>query len=133
MSQSNSFKFKGTVDVAVTTALTDLLGTTGQVLGNQNPGCIVNLEIQNTGANDFTDFSIQIQDHPDGEFYDWLTGTDFTSTSNPDMLDCSVDPRTLVAGTRSHIVFRVRSAYAFKCKAKRTSATTATALGNVRS
>jgi hypothetical protein len=133
----NSMKFKGDVNVAVGASLAEILtfsagSVLAMVLGNQNPGQIVDIEVQNTGANAFTDFRIQLQDHLEGEFYDYLLAADFVSPSNSNMLFSSSDPSILAGGAKAHITFRVNSAYAFKVLAKRTSATTATVMGNAR-
>lgn len=135
---NQSYKFKGsstTVGAALTDLFSDLVGVNvNLVLGNiLGGGCIVNMEVQNGGAGDFTDFAILVQDHPDGVFYNWLVAADFISTNNPDMLYCSTDLSVLAAGTKGHIVFRTRAAYAFKAQAKRTNATTGLILGNIRS
>lgn len=117
----------------VAAALTDLLGTSGAVIANELPGDVVNLEVQNTGANAFTDFVIRLKDHASGSFYDYISGADLISTTNANVLYWSVDLRTLAGGATGHIIFRCHSAYALQIQAKRTTTTTAVVLGNVRS
>lgn len=117
---------------AVGAALTDLLGSSGAVIGNELAGGIVNLEIQNTGVNAFTDFVVRLKDHASGSFYDYLLAADFTSSTNANMLFASVAPGTLAGGATAHVIFRCHAAYAIQVQAKRTSATTAVILGNGR-
>lgn len=116
----------------VAASLTDLLGTNGAVISNEIGGVVVNMEVQNTGANDFTDFVIQLKDHASGVFYNYLVAADFISTTNYNMIACSTALDVLAAGTKGHIIFRIHGAYAIQAQAKRTTTTTAVILANGR-
>jgi hypothetical protein len=100
-----------------TTVTTALLDVYTVVLGYL-AGQIVNLEIA-TITQALNGFTIQLQDHPAGEFYDFLVDADFDSTTNSNMLHCSATgPHELPAGSKAHVHFRSNGAYAFKCRAK---------------
>lgn len=120
------------ISTIVGAALTDMLGTAGAVIGNELPGGVINMEIQNTGANALTDFVVRLQDHPSGEFYDFLLAADFTSSTNANMLFASVAPGTLASGAKAHVIFRCHAAYAIQVQAKRTTTTNVTILANGR-
>lgn len=131
---NRSFKYKGD-DTAVTAALTDIAvlgGLVGAVLGDMVGGQIINMEVQNNGANAFTDFRIRLKDHPDGEWYDYLLAADFASPNNSNMIFASVDPSTLAGGAKSHIIFRCNAAWAVNVQAKRTLAASGRVLLNCR-
>ena len=116
---SSSFKLTSTASGITSTAAT--IGTAIVIRGWQS---VVNLEIENSGSAALTDFLIELQDHPDGEFYDFLSGTDY-ATGTDDMLFCtSTVPNTLAASGKAHVIFRTWSAYAMRFQA--TCATTTT-------
>jgi hypothetical protein len=122
------FSFEGT-STTVAASLTSL----GEfALPPHNAGGVVSLEIENTGANAFTDFRIQVRDHPSGELYDYLTAADIIDSLNVNMLFYSVDPSTLASGAKAHIKFRTNGAYSIQPQAKRTTTTTAIVRGTAQ-
>lgn len=119
------FPFKSSV-VEVGTEFTTLLEQQVVTRGNQEGFDVVNLEIENTGdTNAFSDLKIQLQDHPDGEFYDYLIASDFATAGHPNIPFVSVTaPDTLGDGETTHLIFKTHGAYAFKVLAKVASGTT---------
>jgi hypothetical protein len=78
---------------------------------------VFNIELVNSGAPPLANFYIDLQDHPDGEFYAFLSGTDFAGDMT-DLMFCSTTvPNTLAGGGTAHVIFRVHSAYAVRFRA----------------
>ena len=118
---NSGYKIEGVV-TSVTTAYTVLVTSTA---GSQRGGGeIVNLEVVNLGATAFSNLKIQLRDHPNGEWYDYLGASDFASSSNFNMLFSTVGPDTLAGGAKGHICFRVNSADGWRVAAEVGSGTT---------
>jgi hypothetical protein len=83
----------------------------------------IRLEIDNTGAQALADFKMQLKDHPSGEWYDFLSGTDWASPGD-DMNFASTGLISCAAGAKAHAQVRIGSAYAFRFQAKAAAATT---------
>lgn len=90
----------------------------------------VGLEIQNTGATAFTAFAVQVLNHPDGTYADYITAwTAATST----LLFISANAATLAGGATAYAQILVLGAYAIRVRATVGSGTTtAIVLANVR-
>lgn len=84
----------------------------------------IQLRITNEdGAIALADFAVQVQASSGGAWLDYLTSTDFTDTSNRNVLWCYSDPRTLAASTETELHIRVNGAYAVRIKAASASST----------
>lgn len=84
------------------------------------------IEISNTGANPTTAFSVQVQDHPDGEFYTILSGSDFGTLPDNDFLTFSSTntPDALAAGAKAHLHINMNGLFAIRFQATSTLGTT---------
>lgn len=95
---------------------------------------IMNLEIENAGdTNALTDFKIQLTDHPDGEWYTYLGGADFSSTtiSNLRFVSTAV-PNTLAAAGFSHVHARLNGACGLRLLASCAAGTTVEVRGSLK-
>jgi hypothetical protein len=88
------------------------------------------LEVENAvGGQALSGFTVQIKDHPAGEFYTFLTGADFDSTVISNMLYASTTgPHELGADAKAHTHIRLNGAYAFRLLAKTASGTATVSL-----
>lgn len=66
------------------------------VVGASSPGNVVAMEIDNTQASlaATIGFKIQLQDHPNGEWYDYLADADWDANNNANVLFASAPGRT---------------------------------------
>ena len=85
-------------------------------------GTFLNIEVKNVGQapNNATlnHFKIQLQDHVSGDWYDYLSDTDFQSLVNPNVLFCTtVIPQTLAAGAQAHVHVRINAAASVRIQA----------------
>jgi hypothetical protein len=76
------------------------------------------LEIVNGAAAAMADFKIQAQDNDNGEWYDYLTSTDFTAGVGSNLLFISARPDTLTAGAKAHLHVRSNGIRSFRFAAK---------------
>lgn len=68
---------------------------------------LIALEIDNSaGQSALSLFKIQAQDHESGEWYDYLTTTEFAAGIADNILFVSANPQTLANGSRAHVHFR---------------------------
>ena len=68
---------------------------------------IVALEIDNSvGGSALSVWKIQAQDAEGGEWYDYLTTTDFAAGAANNLLFVSANPASLAQGSRAHVHFR---------------------------
>lgn len=91
----------------------------------------VSLQVANTGAA-LTDFIVQLQDSESGAWYNYLSGTDWASTTNPAMQFSSTAVNTLASGSTGHVHFRINGANGFRIVATTGSSTSVTVVGNVK-
>lgn len=89
------------------------------------------IEISNDGANATTAFSLQVQDHPNGEFYTVLSGSDFASLPDNDFLRfCTSNvPNSLASAAKSHIRINANGINAVRLTATSTLGTTVSVRG----
>lgn len=112
------------------TVTTDL--TQVAVLTGLEGDAVLNMEITNTGAtNALADFSVELKDHPSGEYYTYVAGaTTPTWTTTQSAVTMGIfpfvsgAPLTLAALATAHIILRVYGAWAIRIKAKSAAATT---------
>lgn len=107
------------------TFTTTIAATTGGVLSSTiklgGLGPLLNLEIDNDDATDaVTAFEVQLQDHPLGAWYTYLSGTDWQSTSISNMLFATTTstyrPNDVGATKQAHAHIRINAAYAIRFK-----------------
>lgn len=120
-------------DAAVIPAMTTEVTTDETVIGEfklWGTSGRVNLEIQNTGG-DLSDFAIYLKDHEDGEFYEFLSGTDFDSTSLVSLqFATATGPHELSDGEKAHIIVDCGAAVRVQLRATSASTSQVTVLGN---
>ena len=85
-------------------------------------GTFLNVEVKNVGVNpnnaSLNHFKVQLQDHVSGDWYDYLSDTDFQSLVNPNVLFCTtVIPQTLAAGAQAHVHVRINAAASVRIQA----------------
>ena len=85
-------------------------------------GTFLNVEVKNVGVNpnnaSLNHFKVQLQDHVSGDWYDYLSDTDFQSLVNPNVLFCTtVIPQTLAAGAQAHVQVRINAAASVRIQA----------------
>lgn len=113
-----SFETSGAAEVGTSATTIVTLQTRGM------PGEL-SFELDNiTGGQALTTFVMQAQDHQNGEWYDYLSGTDWMSSGITNMLFSSTDPTTLASGSKSHHKVLVRAAWAIRFQATVASSTT---------
>lgn len=104
--ESPSFVAMGGGDVDILTITVGIVGV----------GQVCSFEVENqTGGSSLTDFKIWLKDHPNGEWYSYLAGTDFDSTTNRNMLFAtSSGPHEVAANSKAHCHFFFNGAYGIK-------------------
>ena len=141
----NNFAFTGaaTVDTNYTTLATVIVGrdsafdsTSSTNLGARPRGYQVNFEIANASGQALSDTRIQLQDHPDGEWYSYVGGADFTTaTLAGNVLFATQTQKVTTAATANsgHAHVRINAAYSFRIQTKLAAASgTVTVYGNIR-
>ena len=94
-------------------------------------GAVANIEIENTGDNALTDFRVLLQDHPGGEWYAFVGGTDFLAPFAVGVRWVSATPpHTLPAGQKAHLHIEGLAANGIKLQAASTAGTEVAARGN---
>lgn len=78
---------------------------------------LAQIEVYNAGASALSDFQIEVRDHPSGEWYDYLAGSDFQSSGIANLrfsgpVDATVD--TLASLARAHLQVRFNGADAVR-------------------
>jgi hypothetical protein len=91
-------------------------------------GTFLNIEVSNVGVNPnnaaLNHFKVQLRDHVSGDWYDYLTDSDFQSLVNPNVLFCTtVIPQTLAAGAQAHMHIRINGAASVRLQASVASGT----------
>lgn len=86
---------------------------------------MANIEVHNAaGGSALSGFKVQLKAHPEGEWYDYLEGADFDSTTNTNMLFAtSTGPHELGADARAQCIIRITAAHAVRLLAKVASST----------
>ena len=103
--------FETPESVTVTTAFTSLAEITGL---DRQP--YLNVEIENPHATKaWSDFKCQIQDHPDGEWYDYVTTWAALSER---LLVVTGAPATLAGLAFAHATLFIGAAYGIRFQAK---------------
>lgn len=83
----------------------------------------ISLEVCNTGTADLTAFMVLV--HSGGQGWaPYLSGTDWSSTTNAAMEWCSLTPATLAAGRTAHLRFDVYGSRGFRVIASCGTSTT---------
>ena len=85
-------------------------------------GTFLNIEVKNVGQAPnnaaLNHFKVQLQDHVSGDWYDYLSDTDFQSLVSPNVLFCTtVIPQTLAAGAQAHVHVRINAAASVRIQA----------------
>jgi len=109
-------QFKTPDFVTVTTSYTTIIE-----VWPEGQADVVNAEVESAAASAaaLSSFKMQLKDHKDGEWYDFLTDAEFEAVDKKAMLFCSpTDPDDLAAGEKSHIQVLVRAAYGARFQAK---------------
>ena len=121
-------QFEQTTAVTVTTTITDIYTINlSPSKDSVNDVCVV--EVQNAGNGTLNNFIIYLQDHPNGEFYSFLSGIHFDAASNTNMLFASdVGPHELPSGAKAHVHFRYNGVIAIKFSASTGSGTASVTL-----
>jgi hypothetical protein len=80
----------------------------------------LNIEVENiAGGSALNSFVIKVQDHPGGEFYNFLGDTDFDRDDLINMrYSTATGPHELPAGQKAHVHVLINSAHAFQLWAK---------------
>lgn len=87
------------------------------------------IEISNDGANATTAFSLQVQDHPHGEFYTVLSGSDFGTPNIFLQYSSTNSPASLTSNSKAHLRLNLNGIYAMRLIATSTSGTTISVRG----
>jgi hypothetical protein len=78
----------------------------------------VNVEVVNAlGGSTLSAFSVELQDHPEGEWYSYLSGADFDAASGNLTFVTTTGPQELPANAKAHAHINPRAAYAIRFKA----------------
>lgn len=68
-------------------------------------------------TRNMSSFVIQLQDHPEGEFYDYLSDADFDSTAIVSMLFATTaGPHEVTANNKAHAIVELGAPYAVKLR-----------------
>lgn len=107
---------------------TETIGTSSADIGEpivlSGLASIINFEVSPDGG-DLSAFVVQTQEHPQGEFHDFLSGADFDSTTNANMLwATTTGPQEIGDGNVAAAHVRINAAYAVKFKATASAANT---------
>jgi hypothetical protein len=101
---------------------------------------VLNIEVENDGdsANALDGFKLELQDHPGGEFYDYLVSSsagsgDFGSSLSNLPFVTSTGPHEIGAGAKAHFTARVHAAHKARLKAKSAGNSDVKARGTVLS
>jgi hypothetical protein len=91
-------------------------------------GSLLNIEVSNVGISPnnaaMNHFKVQLRDHVSGDWYDYLSDSDFQSLVNPNVLFCTtVIPQTLAAGAQAHMHIRINAAASVRVQASVASGT----------
>lgn len=108
-------------NVSVTSTFTTVMDV--NLAGAQN---VLRAEVLNDpgSAGNLVDFKVQLRDHPSGELYDYIGGSDF-SGSLPNMSFVTIGgPQSLAPNETAHFAINVRAADLVRLLAR--AATTAT-------
>lgn len=118
------FEHQMTIAPTVTTTVSQVLLNYQALRGS--------VEISNDGdTNALTGFDVQCQDHPDGEFYTVLSGSDFGTPNDFMVYSSSNSPATLAEGTKAHLRLNLNGIFALRFQATSTSGTKVTVRGGV--
>lgn len=100
--------------ISATTALNTPAAADTIVVDGQ---ALVNFEVDNAAAAAVNSFIVQLQDHINGEWYNYLGGADFATNSANMLFSSSTGPQATAGGGKAHASIRVNGAYAmrFKC------------------
>ena len=107
--------------------LSGIRGTTGTL----------NIEVEVAGGGDALDgFAIQLKDHSQGEWYDYLVSSsagsgDFDSTLSNLPFATDTGPHEVAAGNRAHAIARVHAAHACRFRAKSSGSSDVTVRGSL--
>lgn len=86
--------------------------------GSADAGRYLNIEFENVGggsANDVADFKLQLKDHPEGEWYDYLSDTDWDAvTLNAMLFATTTGPHEVTSGDVAHAHVDIHAAYGVK-------------------
>lgn len=114
------FSAETSAAVTVTTDLTTILSLT-----LRGRASVLAVEVNNTGATAFNAFQVQVQFHPDGQ---WFTLKSVFSAADALLLFYSTDPAALAGGADAGLLVKISTAYAVRVRASvGSSTTTATA------
>lgn len=92
---------------------------------------LVNVEVENVGAQAFSDLRVQVKDHPGGEWYTLLSGSDFATVDEINLRDATGANTLAGSSTKAHLNLFINGAWAMRLDAKvASSTTTAKARGN---
>ena len=134
MPNVKSAKFEGT-SVTVNTDASPYTTLITLNLEDAASGSLLNFEIDNTGGTTVNHFMVLLQDHPSGEWYSYLSDTDFDATNNSNMRYASpTGPHEVVGGTKAHASIVINAASGARLSASVAAGTTTiVARGNFRS
>lgn len=117
----------GTFDTGATTVAVSGYTTIGDPIqwDNNDPtanGLIV-FEVANAaGSGTLDGFKIQMQDHPDGQWYDYLSGSDFDTATTAMLFATTTGPHEVAAEGYAHAHVKARG-YAIRFQASSASST----------
>lgn len=123
----NTKHFESPAAITVGTDFTTLVTMDPPLRGY---GETIAFEVENAGTTAFSGFQVQLMDHVSGEWYTFLSGTDFDATGNANLrfalgaVDTSPKPQKLAGGARAHVHIRVNGAYNIRFQAKVASGVT---------
>jgi hypothetical protein len=83
-------------------------------IGIGPPRSVLNIEVANGAAAAVNAFTIQLKDHPNGSWYDYIGGADFGTPSGNMIFASTTTPPSTGAGAHTHAHIRVNSAYAVR-------------------
>ena len=102
--------FASAPDAAVGTTDTVLVTYAGAVFS------AINVEMKNTGATAINTFRVQLQDHHEGEWYNYVGGADFDASSPGEgvLWVMHTRPDSLAPGATTHLRVDIGAAYGFR-------------------
>ena len=113
----------------------DVSGSTPGEGQKYDTPCIMSFEIENTGAQALTSLILQVKNHPDADWFDYLTDTELTDADKGlyYVAPAASVPHTLAAGATINLGIMLLSGCQFRWKATCASSTPTLAFkGNIQ-
>lgn len=103
-------------------------------LGKVHKGYLLNFEVDNSaGTQTITDCILQLQDHANGEWYNYKGSTDWDSTTDTNILfNTTLGVQEVTAGNKAHAHVRINAAWGARFVLKAASSSPVTVRGTGR-